>query len=120
MGFISRLFGGKESEEPSDNDHTVIACFQYGQTDLEPLFEVERQLEAAIEKAGVGEFDGNEIAVDGSDGSLFMYGPDADKLFEAVKPVLESADCLSEVVVRLWYGPLDEDDVKQKEVRLSG
>ena len=54
MGFISRLFGGKESEEPPDNDHAVIACFQYGQTDLEPLFEVERQLKAAIDKAGGG------------------------------------------------------------------
>ena len=71
-------------------------------------------------RRGVGELDGNEIGADGSDGNLFMYGPDADKLFEAVKPVLESADFLSEVAVRLWYGPLDEDDVKQKEVRLSG
>ncbi len=119
MGFMSQLFGGKASEEPPANKHAVIAHFEYGQTDLEPLFEVERQLEAAIEKAGVGEFDGNEIAVDGTDGSLYMYGPDADKLFEAVKPVLESADCLSEVVVRLQYGP-PEDGVKQKEVRVGG
>ncbi len=119
MGFMSRLFGGKESEEPSANKHAVIAYFEYGQTDLEALFEVERQLEAAIDKAGAGEFDGNEIAVDGTDGSLYMYGPDADKLFEAVKPVLESADCLSEVVVCLQYGP-PKDGVKQKEVKLSG
>lgn len=119
MGFMSRLFGGKQSEEPSANKHAVIAYFEYGQTDLEPLFEVERQLEAAIDKAGVGEFDGNEIAVDGTDGSLYMYGPDADKLFEVVKPVLESADCLSEVVVRLQYGP-PEDGVVEKEVRVGG
>jgi len=82
MGFMSRLFGGKQSEEPSADKHAIIAYFEYGQTDLEPLFEVERHLEAAIDKAGVGEFDGNEIAVDGTDGSLYMYGPPEDGVVE--------------------------------------
>jgi hypothetical protein len=52
---------------------------------------LEKKLETAVGAAKVGEFDGNEMAVDGSDGFLYMYGPDADQLFDAVKPVLESA-----------------------------
>jgi hypothetical protein len=70
---------------------------------------------AAIESAGVGEFDGNEMAQDGSDGSLYMYGPDADQLFEAVRPVLEAATCITDAVATIRYGP-PEDGVREREV----
>jgi hypothetical protein len=40
----------------------------------------------AIETAGVGEFDGNEIGAEGA--TLFMYGPDADALWDAVDSVV--------------------------------
>ena len=118
MGFLARLFGKEVSGSSGNLDHAVIAGFEYGSTDLDALFEVGRQLEAAIDEAGVGEFDGNEIAVDGSDGSLYMYGPDADKLFEVVRPVLERAECLREVVVRLQYGPCVEG-VREREVSIN-
>jgi len=58
------------------SDHAVTVRFDYGRTDLSPLYELEQQLTAAIESAEVGEFDGNEVAADGSDGTLYMYGPD--------------------------------------------
>ena len=48
-------------------DHAVIAHFDHAADNLDALFDVEAQLEAAINEAGVGEFDGNEIAVDLSD-----------------------------------------------------
>jgi len=57
-------------------DHAVIVHFQYGSTDLSRLFVLEDELERAIAAAGAGEFDGNEVAADGSDGYLYMYGPD--------------------------------------------
>jgi hypothetical protein len=43
---------------------------------------IEDSIIEAIETAGVGEFDGNEIGADGA--MLFMYGPDADALWDAV------------------------------------
>lgn len=86
-------------------EHAVIVHFRYGQPDLDPLRAVESRLEAAIEKAGVGEFDGDEIAVDLSDGSLYMYGPDADRLFAAIRPVLDTTPFLRGATVRLRYGP---------------
>jgi hypothetical protein len=52
---------------------------------------VEDELIEAIESAEVGEFDGNEVAPGTGDARLYMYGADADRLFEAVKPVLESS-----------------------------
>jgi hypothetical protein len=89
--------------------HAVIVHFRYGSTDLERLFEVETRLEEAIAAARAGEFDGNEVAVDGSDGRLFMYGPDADRLYDVVRPILESVDFMRGATVELRYGPADGD-----------
>jgi hypothetical protein len=99
-------------------EHAVIVRFDDGQTDLSPLFELEDQFIAAIESAEVGEFDGNEVAVDGSDGTLYMYGPDADRLFEVVRPVLASATCIRNAVATTRYGP-PEDGVKEREVIIA-
>jgi hypothetical protein len=109
--------------EPKYDDmfeqHAVMVRFDYGQTDLGRLFELEDQLTAAIEEAGAGMFDGDEVAVDGSDGTLFMYGPDADKLFEVVRPVLASTAIIRNMVATLRYGP-PGDGVKQREVAIAG
>jgi hypothetical protein len=94
------------------SEHAVIVSFEYQSTDLEPLFELEEQLEEQIEAADVGEYDGNEVAVDGSDGRLYMYGPDADALFQAVKGTLASAACIKNPVALLRYGP-PEDAVRE-------
>lgn len=62
-------------------EQAVIVHFDFAADSLEPLHDFEEQLEAAIAEAEVGEYDGHEIAVDLSDGTLYMYGPDADALF---------------------------------------
>ncbi len=117
MGFFSRLFGNK-TQDSSSGDHAVIVHFDYGSTDLAPLFALEEQLEQAINDAGVGEFDGNEVAVDGSDGSLYMYGPDADRLFATVRPVLERSTAIRNAVATVRYGP-PRDDVRSTKVPLN-
>ena len=53
------------------------------------LDEVEDRLIAAIDRSGVGEFDGNEIGDDGA--TLYLYAPNGDALFGVVEPVLRSA-----------------------------
>lgn len=100
------------------SEQAVIVHFDYGQTDLGPLFALEDKLIDAIEAAEVGEFDGNEVAVDGSDGSLFMYGHDADRLFEVVRPVLASATCIQNVIATVRYGP-PEDGVEERKVAIG-
>jgi len=86
-------------------EHAVIANFDYAGDDLDPLYDVEQQLESAITDAEVGEFDGNEIAADLSDGTLSMYGPDAEALFQVVRPILAAAKCLRKLRVTLRFGP---------------
>src|SRR5688572_4211671 len=55
---------------------------------LDALFALEDELVALLEGTNLGELDGNEIAIDGSDGRIYLYGPDADALFAAIEPVL--------------------------------
>ena len=99
-------------------EHAVIVRFEYGHADLDPLYELEDKLVAAIKSAEVGEFDGNEVATDGSDGTLYMYGPDADRLFEVVRPVLASATCIRNAIATIRYGP-PEDGVKEREFAIT-
>jgi len=86
-------------------EQAVIVYFQYGSLDLSRLYELEDRVEAAIVKVGAGEYDGHEIAVDGSDGVLYMYGPNADLLFETVHPILETTQFMHGAKVVKRYGP---------------
>ncbi len=68
----------------------MIVHFQYGLHDLGPLKELESRLEVAVETSQVGDLDGDEVAVDLSSGALYLYGPDVDRLYEVVEPILEN------------------------------
>lgn len=50
------------------------------------LANLEDELTEAIESAGVGEFDGNLLGE--GEAILYMYGPDAEVLYAAIRPVL--------------------------------
>jgi len=88
-------------------EQAVIVHFQYGSTDLSRLFALQHRLEDAIAAAKAGELDGNEIAVDGSDGFYFMYGPDADRLFTVILPILNSSEFMKGAEIKRRYGPPD-------------
>lgn len=119
MGILSRLFGSKSEISVKPVEHAVIVTFAYiGSTDLDPLFALEPQLKSVIDAAWVGECDGNEVAVDGSDGTLYMYGPDADKFFAVVRPVLEACSFMKGASVKLRYGP-PVDGVRESTVQLA-
>jgi len=97
--------GQAQQLPPQNTEHAVIVHFRYGSTDLSRIFTLEDRLEAAIKSANVGEFDGNEIAADGSDGYLYMYGPDADSLFRVIKPILDTTSFMQGAKVKMRYGP---------------
>jgi hypothetical protein len=100
-------------------EQAVVVHFDYGSADWKPFFAFEKLLEDAINKSGAGDYDGNELAVDGSDGSLYMYGPDADKLFAVAKPILLSTSLLKNVTVTLRYGSVKDKLARVVKVRLS-
>lgn len=118
MSILSRLF--RKPAIPTKAEHAVIVEFRYGSTDLQPIFALEQQLEAAIGAARAGEFDGNEVAADGSEGTLHMYGSDGDTLFATVRPVLEVCPFMRGARVRVRYGPPGEGVPEAKHLIGSG
>jgi len=75
-----------------------------GRLSPEGLFPLEEELISALENSGVGEFDGDEVAVDGSAATLYMYGPDAERLFRAVEPILRNSPLCRGATVEIRSG----------------
>jgi hypothetical protein len=101
MGLFSRRAGTPASTtDPSPTvekqiaEHSVIARYELppGPTgtaaDGQSLFRLEENLARAIHDARAGEFEGNELGSGGV--TLYAYGPDADRLFAAMEPVLRA------------------------------
>ena len=84
---------------------------------LDDIVPLEDQLEPAIAGAGVGEYDGNEVALDGSEAVLYAYGPDADALWDVMKPLLGEFEASQGSFVLKRYG--EATDATAREVRLD-
>ena len=120
MKFLSKFFSRPQVSQASSNENkqAVIVRFEYlGGTNLSRLFELEDELKAAISKNGVGEYDGNEVATNGSSSTLYMYGLNADRLFEVVAPILKNCETIQGVKATVRYGP-PADGVKEKIIEL--
>ena len=76
---------------------------------------LEMELDEHIVRAQVGEMDGNEIGA--GECTLFMYGPDADKLFAAIEPRLRASRMAKGGTIVKRYG--DSDDPHAREVRIK-
>lgn len=90
-------------------EQAIIIHFLYGSTDLSTLYALEDRLEEAIARTRTGRLDGHEIAKDGRDGYLYLYGPDADELFSAIKSTLEETSFLKGAEVTKRYGQPDKN-----------
>jgi hypothetical protein len=71
---------------------------------LDALLSLQEDLAQAIEPRGIGEVDGNEIAMDDSEGSLYAYGPDAKAMLQAALPVICRSPLAEGGQVYLRYG----------------
>lgn len=98
-------------------EHAVIINFIYGFESMDNLVELEYKLRSIISEKGVGEYDGYDIALDHSDGTLYMYGHNAEKLFLAIKEKLEKTDFMKGAMATLRFGP-PEYGVKEIDVEI--
>lgn len=105
--------------EPVTPEHAVILHLPLVGFDMEvaglSLRELEERIRGAIEANDAGEFDGDLLGPE--DATLYMYGPDVDSLFDAIKPVLEALPLPkgSQAVKR--YG--EAGDVRAKEIHVD-
>jgi len=89
----------------------MMVHFDYYPTDLSRIHVLERRLESAIKRAGVGELGETEFHIDGNDGYLYMYGPDAARLDAVVELILNSSALITDAKVTKKYGPRIETSV---------
>jgi hypothetical protein len=83
---------------------------EIGMDALDALLALQEDLAQAIEPSGIGEVDGNEIAMDDSEGSLFAYGPDAKAMLAAALPLICASPLARGGHVELRLGPADGAD----------
>ncbi|MBZ9996618.1 hypothetical protein [Mesorhizobium sp. BH1-1-4] len=79
------------------------------------ILELENRLEQVVGSASVGEFDGDEFG--GGKCVLYMYGPDAERLFVVIEPVLKSTlAAVGGYAIKRFGGAADPT---AKEVRVT-
>lgn len=97
--------------------HLRLSDSAFGTPDeIEHLQALEVELEDAIARAGVGELDGNEIG--GGEYVIYTYGPDADRLFGVVEPLLRASSSAREGFVLKRYGGPEDPRVRAVRVDL--
>lgn len=109
------------------SEHSVIVTFynfaeKFWTEDLQPLdplYDLEDELIGRLQDKEVGELDGHEIAMDGSDGFLFLYGPDADTLFQTIEPVLRASKVTQGGHATLRYGAYNTPNVMEKYIEIK-
>ncbi len=90
-------------------EHSVIITFQYGLEEIDPIYELVDKLSKILSDKNIGNCDGHEIAMDNSDGSIYLYGPNAEILFKAIKPALDSTSFLNGATATLRFGSAKND-----------
>lgn len=96
--------------------YLILNDGQFGAADeRESIYALEDRLEKAIEDASVGEFDGDLFGE--GECILYMYGPNAERLFVVVEPLLKSSPVAAGGYAIKRFGV--EADPSAKEVRVT-
>ena len=81
---------------------------------------VEEPLIEAIDAHGVGEFDGHDIALDGSgEVILYAYGPDADALWGVMEPIVRAVPRKDGSYAMKRYGEAGDQSAGVERVELG-
>jgi hypothetical protein len=92
-----------------ENDYQmVIVQFFYGIEDISELHHMEERLRQLIHETGVGQYHGHEISLDFGDGYLFILGPNAEKIYTCVKPLLESYYFMDKSIATVRSGSFEK------------
>ncbi|WP_433202359.1 Imm26 family immunity protein [Dactylosporangium sp. CS-047395] len=89
----------------------------FGTTDgRAAVYALQERLTAALAGLDVGDLDGNEFG--GDEVSVYLYGPDADRLYDAVEPVLRSLPARP-ARATLRYGEAGDPEAVRYEIDLD-
>jgi hypothetical protein len=102
-------------------EHAVIVHLKFrngafGEAERrQAIFTLEEQLTQAIQEMSAGEFDGDEFGH--GECVLYMYGPYAERLFDAIKPILTVSLVAAGGFAIKQFG--EARDPTAREVRIS-
>ncbi len=96
LSFTDKIFSPPQQQ-------SVIVYFYNEINDFSDLHNFEMKLDNLFAGGKEGSYDGHEVALDLSHGALFFYGPNAEILFKAVKPILETQDFLKGATAVLTF-----------------
>lgn len=111
MKLFSKLLSKNEAPQSKDEWIAVylkLSNDNYGtDTERASIHEFTSILDKVIKESGQGFFDGDEFGE--GEASLYMYGPNADKLFKVVEPLLRNWEPLKGGYAIKRYGaPVDQ------------
>jgi hypothetical protein len=91
--------------------HLRLSNGKFGsKAEVDKLFKLEQEIAAAVERTRVGEEDGNEIGE--GEFIIFCYGPNGDRLFAVIEPILRKSVHAKGARVVIRYG---EPGSRQRE-----
>ena len=110
MGFFARLLGKKEqADPPTDSNEQAVLIYLDGTSLPQEVYDeydvatLEDRLTDAISNQSLGEYDGDEFGPEGV--TLFMYGPDGQRLFAGIESVVRSYPLCQNARVIIRTGP---------------
>lgn len=104
------------SDGNRQGEQAVIICLQFSvgklqeKKALDAIFDLDDIFRTILETSGIGTYDGHEFCESPEEESVrfFMYGPDANRMYEEVKPILQSLPSLQEISIHKQYSPLED------------
>lgn len=113
----------QEGRKATASGQAVIVYLRLSDRDMgdpveddEPIEQLQNEMEQAVDASGTGEFDGDEWG--GGYCRVFLYGRNADRLFEAILPALLRFDARAgSYVVRRYGMPGAREELVQLDSR---
>jgi hypothetical protein len=106
LNIVDRFLKSKLDQTPvatkEGMEQSVLVFIK--EEDFDRMMPIHDKLWALLENSDLGMFDGNEIG--GGETVLFLYGPDAELLFNKIEPTLRADEfCQGAKVIIRWGGP---------------
>ncbi len=108
------LFGRKKQViTPPPVQQALIVNFKQQTNNSDAFYELIDELYAAFERKEPYEYDGHDIAIDGSEGNFYFYGPDAGKLLILASPILLKYKFMAGAECLRRYGDVNDTDAQE-------
>ncbi|TKC86844.1 hypothetical protein FAZ69_19585 [Trinickia terrae] len=91
LSFLSLVSATSSNATDGVGEETQVAIVVgYHDRNLASLHQLEDELDAVARAAHTGELDGDEVALDGSQVSIYMTARQVDLLIKTIRPVLKA------------------------------